>query len=186
ALRQVRDLARDARDAEEVLLRLLVTLGARRGNLLGLAVADTDLAVAVTDDHQCGEAEPTAALDDLGHTVDRDDLLDVVGLVGIAPAASSATVAALSARAHAALPLLIVMVIRTPVRPRGRRRPGPRRDRRTCCRRGRRPRCRHRLPWRDRRAVRRPSWPWPSCRPRTNAGPPPSWRPRPACVPRGR
>src|SRR5690606_15622555 len=157
-----------------------------RGNFLGLAVADTDLAVAVTDDHQSGEAKPAAALDDLGHTIDRDDLLDVVGLVGVAVAAASATLATLSARAHAALPLLLVMIIRTPVRSRGHHRPGPRRDRRTCCRRGRRPRWRRRQPWRDRRAARRPSWPWRSCRRRTSAGPPPWWKPTRACVPRGR
>src|SRR5690606_18820783 len=121
-----------------------------------------------------------AALDDLGHTIDRDDLLDVVGLVGVAVAAASATLATtLSARAHAALPLFVVMVIRTPVRSRGHRRPGPRHGRRTCCRRGRRPRRRCRQPWRARRAARPRAWPWPTCRRRTNAGPPPSWRPRP-------
>ena len=74
----------DARHAEEVLLGLLDALGDRRGHLLGLAVADADLAVAVADDHEGGEAEATTALHDLGDAVDRDDALDVVALLGSA------------------------------------------------------------------------------------------------------
>ena len=68
----------DHRDAEEVLASLLDTLLDGRGNFLGLAVADADQAVAVTDDDQRGEAEATTTLDDLGDTVDRDDALEVV------------------------------------------------------------------------------------------------------------
>lgn len=49
--------ATDQRDAEEVLASFLDTLGDRGGHLLGLAVADTDQTVAVTDDDQGGEAE---------------------------------------------------------------------------------------------------------------------------------
>ena len=65
-LHGVRDGALDAGDLEEVLLGLLDTLGDRRGNLLGLAVADAHGAVAVADDHEGGEAEATTTLDDLG------------------------------------------------------------------------------------------------------------------------
>src|SRR5919112_5439139 len=75
-LHGVRDGAGDARHVVEVLLGLLDALGDRRGHLLGLAVADADLAVAVTDDHQGGEAEAPTALDDLGHAVDGDDALE--------------------------------------------------------------------------------------------------------------
>src|SRR5690606_8877429 len=47
-LHRVRNGACDAGHAEEVLLGLLDALGDRRGHLLGLAVADADLTVAVT------------------------------------------------------------------------------------------------------------------------------------------
>src|SRR3954465_7372689 len=81
-LHRVRDGAGDARHRVEVLLRLLDTLGDRRGHLLGLAVAHADLAVAVAHDHQGGEAEAPATLDDLGHAIDGDHALDVVALLG--------------------------------------------------------------------------------------------------------
>src|SRR5690349_206017 len=86
ALHRVRDRALDARHLEEVLLGLLDALGDRRGHLLGLSVADADRPVAVTDDDERGEAEPAAALDDLGHAVDGDDALDERGLLGAAVA----------------------------------------------------------------------------------------------------
>src|SRR5690606_15441657 len=88
----VRDRALDARDAEEVLLRLLDTLGDRRGHLLRLAVADADGAVTVADDDERREAEATAALDDLRHAVDRDDALEEGALLGGVAAAVVAAV----------------------------------------------------------------------------------------------
>ena len=60
--------------------------------------------------------------------------------------------------------LLAVCGIRTPARPRGRRRPAPRRDRGTCCRHGRRRPARRRPPSPARRPARRPAGPWRSCR----------------------
>jgi hypothetical protein len=65
--------------------------------------------VAVADHNQCGEAEPAAALDDLGHAVDRHDALDERGLLlaGAAIVAATATIiaaaAALTGAAGAAL-----------------------------------------------------------------------------------
>jgi hypothetical protein len=107
----VGDGAADARDAEEVLLRLLHALGDRGGHLLGLAVADTDHPVAVTDDDQGGEAEAAAALDDLGHAVDGDDALEVrrpvlgaAAAAALAVAAALTAFAALSARHQASFP----------------------------------------------------------------------------------
>src|SRR4029077_18766422 len=114
ALHRVRDGALAPGDPEEALLRLLDTLGDRRGHLLGLAVADADHAVTVAHDHQCGEAEATTTLDDLGDTVDRDDALDVGGLVGLLAATvvapTTATTGALSAlgSAHQISPLNVM------------------------------------------------------------------------------
>jgi hypothetical protein len=78
----MRDSALDPRHVEEVLLRLLNALGNRRWYLLGLAVANTDRAVTVANHDECGEAEPATTLHDLGHSIDRDDALDVVALLG--------------------------------------------------------------------------------------------------------
>src|SRR3954447_13011145 len=92
-LHGVRDGAGDPRHVVEVLLGLLDALGDRRGHLLGLAVADADLAVAVAHDHQGGEAEAPTALDDLGHAVDRDDPLDELALLRGAARAGPAVTA---------------------------------------------------------------------------------------------
>src|SRR5829696_7294723 len=149
ALHRVRDRALDERHLEEVLLGLLDALGDRRGHLLGLAVTDPDGAVAVAHHDQRGEAEPAAALDDLGHAVDRDDPLDVRGLLRrSAPAAAVPAVPAVPAAGAAASALLpwhqasfplVCITVRTPARRRGPRRRAPRSGRGTCRRRGRRP-----------------------------------------------
>src|SRR5699024_9903473 len=107
--------ALDAGDAEEVLLRLLDTLGDRRGDLLGLAVADADGAVAVTHHHEGGEGEPTAALDDLRHAVDAHDALEERRLLGVLTAAATA----LTPSAVAALAAPVVAVVGVGVPPAG-------------------------------------------------------------------
>src|SRR5439155_12706470 len=71
----VRDRRPDHRDPDEVLLRVLDALADRFGYLTGLAATDADVAAAVTDDDDRAEAEPPAALDDLGDPVDLDDAL---------------------------------------------------------------------------------------------------------------
>src|SRR6478752_3771530 len=107
-LHRVRDGQRDAGHLEHVLLGFLDALGDGRGNLLGLAVADTDASVAVTDDNQCSEGEPASTLDDLGHPVgDHDPLEQRVLLDGGVPtvavtAATAATTITGTARAIAA------------------------------------------------------------------------------------
>ena len=66
------------RHADQVLLRRLDALLDRRRHFLRLADAEADHAVAVADDDQRAEAQVLAALDHLGHAVDRDDgVLDV-------------------------------------------------------------------------------------------------------------
>src|SRR5919205_392982 len=108
-LHRVRDGAGDARHLVEVLLGLLDALGDRRGHLLGLAVADTHGAVAVTDDDQRGEAEAPTALHDLRHAVDGDHALDVVALLGgsasLAPPAVTTVATVVTAAGAAAASL---------------------------------------------------------------------------------
>src|SRR6478609_1506302 len=127
ALHRVRDGALDARNLEEALLGLLDTLGDRRGHLLGLAVADADLTVAVTDDHEGGEAEATTTLHDLGHAVDEDHALDVGRLVAAATARLAvATVTAATLRTGHQMflvSLLVALLIRSSGLPRAHRRP---------------------------------------------------------------
>src|SRR3954469_14062707 len=157
-LHRVRDGAGDARHLVEVLLGLLDALGDRRGHLLGLAVADAHGAVAVAHDYQRGEAEAPTALDDLGHAVDGHHALDEVALLGGRasgpPPAVTAVAAVVTAAGAAAASLWSwhqtslsicsmqlkngIAVIRSPVRPRGHRRPGRRSAPRTGCRHGRR------------------------------------------------
>src|SRR3954451_4712539 len=150
-LHRVRDGAGDAGHLVEVLLGLLDALGDGRGHLLGLAVADTHGAVAVAHDHQRGEAEAPTALDDLGHAVDGHHALDEVALLGGRasgpPPAVTAVAAVVTAAGAAAaslwswhqtsLSICSTLLIRSPARPRGRRRPAPRCGRRTGCRPGR-------------------------------------------------
>src|SRR3954470_24029084 len=161
-LHRVRDGAGDPRNLVEVLLGLLDALGDRRGHLLGLAVPDAHGAVAVTHDHQGGEAEAPPTLDDLGHALDGHHPLKVVALPGgcaSGPRPAVTTVAAVVTAAGAAAASLWswhqtslsffsmssptelglrALLIRSPARSRGRRRPGRRSARRTGCRRGRR------------------------------------------------
>src|SRR5699024_7409702 len=94
-LHTVRDTARNARHTEEVLLRFLDALRDRGGHLLGLAVANADLSVTVTDDDQGREAETPTALNNLGHAVDCYDTLEMRGLLLGRPA--TATVLAVPA-----------------------------------------------------------------------------------------
>ena len=58
---------------EQVSLGFLGALLNCEGHLFCLAVAETNLAFAVTDYHEGGEAETTTTLDDLGDTIDMDD-----------------------------------------------------------------------------------------------------------------
>src|SRR5262249_37359711 len=103
-LGRVRDGRADPGDLEEVLLGLLDALGDGGRYLLGLAVPDPDGTLPVAPHDQRGEAEPTPALDDLGHPVDRHDPLKVRGLLDrsaaptalatVLPAATAATLGA--------------------------------------------------------------------------------------------
>src|SRR5450631_1687337 len=87
-LDRVRNGALDAGDLEELLLGLLDTLGDGRGNFLGLAVADTHGAIAISDHDERGEAEATTTFDDLGDSVDGHDALNKSILVGSVVAAA--------------------------------------------------------------------------------------------------
>ncbi len=76
----VHDGAAGQGNLEEVLARLFDPLLHRQPGLLGLAVAEADLAVAVTDHHEGGEGEAPAALHDLGDAVHLDGALFVLGV----------------------------------------------------------------------------------------------------------
>src|SRR6478609_10717623 len=79
----VGDRRADHRDPDQVLLRVLDALADRLGHLAGLAEPGADVARAVTDDDDRGEAEAAAALDDLRDAVDLDDALLERELVGV-------------------------------------------------------------------------------------------------------
>ena len=63
-------------DGHHVLLRVLDALADCFGNFSGLTQAIADLALTVTDNHQCGKLHDTAALDGLGNTVEVDDFFN--------------------------------------------------------------------------------------------------------------
>ena len=75
----VRDRLALQRDQDHGLLGHLDPLLDGRGDFLRLPGAVADAALAVTDDHERGEREVLAALDDLRDTVDVHDVVDQVG-----------------------------------------------------------------------------------------------------------
>src|ERR1700719_13505 len=87
------------RHPEQATTRLLKTFRDRGRDFLGLAVADTDHPVAVTDDDQSGEAESPTTLDHLGNSVDGADPLQEITLVPVAVTATAATIPAVTATA---------------------------------------------------------------------------------------
>lgn len=76
------------------------------GDLTGLAVADADQAVAVTDDHESGEAEATTTLHDLRDTVDGDDALQELVVTTVARVAVTATLVTVTTATTAAVALI--------------------------------------------------------------------------------
>jgi hypothetical protein len=68
----VRDRVLDTRDAEETLLCLFDSLGNGLWNFFSLAVADTDVSIAISNNYKSCEGEATAAFDDLCYTIDRN------------------------------------------------------------------------------------------------------------------
>src|SRR4029450_5914030 len=81
----VGDRRPDHRDLDEVLLRVLDALANRLRDLAGLAEPGPDVTRAVAYHDDRAEAEPPAALDDLGDAVDLDDALLERELVGVDP-----------------------------------------------------------------------------------------------------
>src|SRR5664279_1821031 len=184
ALDGVRDRALDARDAEEVLLRLLDTLGDRRGNFLGLAVADTHGAVAIAHDDERREAEPAPALDDLGDAVDGHDPFQVLALLALGLRLVAPTVIATAALTAAALlhfSHVANLSVRNRVRPRERPQREQPRGPGTCCQPGRTRPCRRQPSSHVRRRACRPRAPSPTCRRRRTSARPRASTPTPAC-----
>ena len=80
----MRDRRAVLRHREEILLRVVDRFRDRERHLTCLAVADPDAVDLVTDDDECREREPPAALDDLRDTVDLDHaLLELAGLFAL-------------------------------------------------------------------------------------------------------
>src|SRR5712664_127198 len=77
----VRDGVARERHLEEVLLRLLAALADGLGDLVRFPQPGADVALAVADHHQRGEAEAPAALDHLGDAVDVDHPVVQLGQV---------------------------------------------------------------------------------------------------------
>ena len=71
----MRDGALHDRHEDDVLLGVIDSLGDGIGDFVGLAEADADVPLAVADNDDRVEAEPTSALHHLGDTVDVDELV---------------------------------------------------------------------------------------------------------------
>ena len=79
----VRNRAVLDRNSDKLFLGMLNRLGDRFRNFSGLALADADPSLLVADDHQRGEIETLAALDDLRDPVDKDDLVFQIQFISI-------------------------------------------------------------------------------------------------------
>ena len=73
--RLVRDRSADQRHGHEMFLCVFRALADGFGNFRSLADANADATLFVADDHQRSEAEVTSTLDNLGNTVDGNELL---------------------------------------------------------------------------------------------------------------
>lgn len=79
----VRDGVIDDGHRHHVATSGLIGLADRFGDLIGLTVSDTDLALPITDDGDGAKAKAATALDDLGDTIDRDDRLMLLALFSL-------------------------------------------------------------------------------------------------------
>ena len=105
---RVSDGALDARNGEHVLLGIQLALSDCSRDLTGLAVADTHGAVAVADHNQCGEAEGTATLVGLGHTVDGHHAIEQLVAVVFFTTVTTLATTAFTALATTTLAVLVV------------------------------------------------------------------------------
>jgi hypothetical protein len=71
----VRDGGAKEGDLDQVLLRVLSPLADLLWDLASLANANANVALAVTNDDECGEGEAATALNDLRHAINLHDLL---------------------------------------------------------------------------------------------------------------
>ena len=105
---RVGDGALDARHGEHVLLGIQLALGDCSRNLTGLAVADTNGALAVANHHEGGEAERTTTLVGLGHTVDGHHAIEHLVLVRFLTTVATLATTTLTALATTGLAVLVV------------------------------------------------------------------------------
>ena len=91
----VRDGAIDDREALNVLFAIAHGLVDRAGDFLGLALTETDLALAITEYNKGRERKALAALGDLGAAIDPHHVLFVEGATALALTwGTAATIAA--------------------------------------------------------------------------------------------
>jgi hypothetical protein len=96
----------DPRNLEEILLRFFDTLSNCLWDFFCFSVTNANGAFAIANHNKCGEAEATAALDDLGNAVDGDNTLYEWGLFNwrLAVFATATTLAAGTFSAATLLP----------------------------------------------------------------------------------
>src|SRR2546426_6391076 len=92
----VRNRSAGERDFVHAAARRLDGFAHRLADLVRLAGRDPDLPFVVADGHERVEAEAPAALHDLRHAIDRDDVLDYAVAVALTTAVALAPVAATS------------------------------------------------------------------------------------------
>src|SRR3989442_1346493 len=92
----VRNRSARERDFVHAAARRFDGLAHRFADLVRLAGRDPDLPFAIADGHERVEAEAPAALHDLRHAIDRDDVLDYAVAVALTTAVALAPVAATS------------------------------------------------------------------------------------------
>ncbi|CRI66194.1 conserved hypothetical protein [Thiocapsa sp. KS1] len=91
-------------DLDHVLARVFHRLLDRHRHLAGLAATEPDTAFAVAHHRQGGETELAPALDDLGDTIDRDQLLEEIISLVLRIEVRHARTPRISARSHARHP----------------------------------------------------------------------------------
>ena len=88
---RVRDCAARHRDSDHVTASCLDGLADGFGNFVRLASREANAPLTITHGYECIEGETASALNDLGYTIDRDDVLDELA-ASLAALATASTI----------------------------------------------------------------------------------------------